>query len=365
MVGTIYKIESNVNKKVYIGLSFRLKRRWYEHQFELKKGTHGNKHLQSHYDKHGGDVFDYSIVWQGECEPEELFNKEQHYITLYNSFDKTKGFNMNKGGIGSLGLIPTTRKLNKEQVLHIKRLLFFKTFQISRLSKSMGIPIDAVINIRDKDYYKEWTLSFDHYEQYEEYKELAKYYRCFSSVKKINKVYFWLLDNPEATYIPNKIEKNIHSVLKTNVRLRTDYEHGHKIIYIEDRLRNNVELKERKAETVLLRYLEGKTTREISDETNITQTYINGIINGDKLGEYCLSIREKVSQKREQEENSIKELVESIFELYIKHKRNNLPITQNEIAEILGIKKSKVGGILRGENFKKYSEPYLKELSTL
>ena len=365
MIGTIYKIESKANNKVYIGLTFRLKRRWYEHQLELKQGVHGNKHHQSHYDKHGSDVFDYSIIWQGECEPEELFNKEQYYIELHDSFSRDKGFNMNKGGIGSLGLIPTTRKLKKEQVLHIRRLLFFKSFQTNKLARSMGIKPDVVFNIKNNGYYKEWTLSFESYEQYEEYQELAKQFRCLASVKRIDKVYFWLLENPEAIYIPDKIEKNIHSVLNTNVRLWTDYEHGHKIRYIEDRLKSNIETKEKKAKTVLLKFLEGKTTKEISNETNITQTYINGIINGSKLGEYCLSIREKVNQKREQEENSIKELVESIFELYIKHKINNLPITQNEIAETLGIKKSKVGGILRGENFKKYSEPYLKELSTL
>lgn len=364
MIGTIYKITSSVNKKVYIGLSYRYEGRWKDHRRCLKNGNHANKHLQAHYNKHG-DVFSYSILWQKECSPEELFEKEQEYIKTYNSFDKTKGFNMNKGGVGSLGLVHPERELKKEQVLQIKRLLYFKAFQVNKMSRYLGVTTSVIQNIRDKGYYKDWTLSFDSYEQYIEYQELAKQFRCYASVKRIDRVYNWLKQNPNALFIPDEVEKNIHGVLAQNVRLREDYEHGFKIHFIEKRLRENAKNRENKAEVVLLKFLEGKTTREISQETKIPQRYVNGIISGDKLGSHCRSLRDKVDKIKQEEEDSHRELVENVCIAYINNHKLEKKLTQKELAAEIGIKPAKFNAIIRGENFKRYSKPYLDEINRI
>ena len=77
MKGTIYKIESKVNGKVYIGMTTRnIEIRWYEHKTELIRNKHHNIKLQRHYNKYG-DVFNYSIIEELEFEDEEIFSVER------------------------------------------------------------------------------------------------------------------------------------------------------------------------------------------------------------------------------------------------------------------------------------------------
>jgi len=77
MIG-VYKIA--VNDKCYVGSSsFDIANRWNQHLSKLRKGTHGNAHLQNSFNKHGEEVLIFSVLEVVET-PEGVIDVEQKYI---------------------------------------------------------------------------------------------------------------------------------------------------------------------------------------------------------------------------------------------------------------------------------------------
>lgn len=78
----IYKILNKVNGKFYVGSSTNITKRWWTHKTELKSGKHCNIHLQSSWNLHGENSFEFSIVEQlsENISDEELKDKEQVYL---------------------------------------------------------------------------------------------------------------------------------------------------------------------------------------------------------------------------------------------------------------------------------------------
>lgn len=74
----IYSIFNLINGKRYVGSSVNLYNRLHEHLHNLKNNKAHNKHLQSAWNKYGEDNFIYNIL--EFCNPEERFEREQHYI---------------------------------------------------------------------------------------------------------------------------------------------------------------------------------------------------------------------------------------------------------------------------------------------
>lgn len=93
MIG-IYSITCTATKECYIGQSIRIKTRWKEHQSALKCNKHYNYKLQEAYNQYGEINFVYKVLEL--CSKNELNNKEQYYIKLYNSFNN--GYNLTEGG---------------------------------------------------------------------------------------------------------------------------------------------------------------------------------------------------------------------------------------------------------------------------
>ena len=93
----IYCIENLINNKVYIGQSIDVYQRLSSHKSALKHNRHDNTYLQHAYNKYGAENFDFSILC--ECTPDELDNLERYYILdVYNSTDRSKGYNRESGG---------------------------------------------------------------------------------------------------------------------------------------------------------------------------------------------------------------------------------------------------------------------------
>ena len=88
----IYKITNTLNKKVYIGSSINLRSREYKHFWMLRKGIHDNHYLQKSFIKHGKNNFVFQIILF--CEPNELVEKENIFINLYESNNLDKGYNL-------------------------------------------------------------------------------------------------------------------------------------------------------------------------------------------------------------------------------------------------------------------------------
>jgi predicted GIY-YIG superfamily endonuclease len=90
----IYKIENLLNGKVYIGQSVNIEKRWSTHKSELEKKYHYNIHLQSAWNKYGGDNFEFSIV--EECNIDQLNQCEIYWIAKFDSYEN--GYNLTPGG---------------------------------------------------------------------------------------------------------------------------------------------------------------------------------------------------------------------------------------------------------------------------
>ena len=92
----IYCIHNKRNNKRYIGRSLNINRRFTGHYSSLTGGTHGNFYLQSEWDLYGEGCFEFIILEQ--CEPEQLMELEEKYITLYSSTIDKHGYNLTLGG---------------------------------------------------------------------------------------------------------------------------------------------------------------------------------------------------------------------------------------------------------------------------
>lgn len=78
----IYKIECKKTGAFYIGSAVSIYDRWHGHLSELKKGKHGNIHLQRIYNKYGKDQLSFSVIEL--CDVPQLLIKEQGYINKLN-----------------------------------------------------------------------------------------------------------------------------------------------------------------------------------------------------------------------------------------------------------------------------------------
>jgi len=107
----IYKIENLINGKVYIGLSQHIYQRWQLHKNDLNGNRHDNQYLQNAWNKYGKDNFKFEII--EKCDISLVEEKEEYYITLYNSCNRKKGYNMNFGGKLHLHTEEVKQKISK------------------------------------------------------------------------------------------------------------------------------------------------------------------------------------------------------------------------------------------------------------
>lgn len=94
MKGFIYIIRNTINSKVYIGQTrTSISQRWSEH---LRHAKYGDQVINRAMRKYGVDKF--YIETLEICEVSELDKREIYYIDLYDSVDKSKGYNVSIGG---------------------------------------------------------------------------------------------------------------------------------------------------------------------------------------------------------------------------------------------------------------------------
>lgn len=98
-MGYIYKITNDINDKIYIGkCCSTIEDRYKEHLRDYKKSRMENRPLYSAMKKYGVEHFKIEQI--DECEDIVLSDKEQYWITYYNSYQN--GYNATLGGDGSL-----------------------------------------------------------------------------------------------------------------------------------------------------------------------------------------------------------------------------------------------------------------------
>ena len=108
----IYKIENIINNKVYVGSSVSIEDRWIRHKTDLVKGKSCSIKLQNSYNKHGVENFEFSIL--EECRIDNLIEREQYYINMYNSYNE--GYNCCAIAGNTLGFSPSEETRNKIRI---------------------------------------------------------------------------------------------------------------------------------------------------------------------------------------------------------------------------------------------------------
>jgi len=95
----VYLITNSVNGKVYVGQSIQSgSGRWRKHKSLLRCNKHDNIHLQNAWNKYGEVVWSYKVIDRATNQA-ELDKLETYYIVeVYNSNDRTKGYNKSTGG---------------------------------------------------------------------------------------------------------------------------------------------------------------------------------------------------------------------------------------------------------------------------
>lgn len=92
----LYKITNSLNGKYYIGSSNNFSKRWSKHRNTLRRGKHGNSHLQAAFNKYGEEAFVYEtfrefeegtdplVVLQAEQDILDSFTEEDWSHNVYN-----------------------------------------------------------------------------------------------------------------------------------------------------------------------------------------------------------------------------------------------------------------------------------------
>ena len=99
----VYMHRCKENGKIYIGKTNDIKRRWRSNGIEYKpgKGEENNRPFWNAIKKYGWSCFEHIILEKG-LNDEEASEKEKLYIQLYDSRNKSKGYNIAEGGNGGL-----------------------------------------------------------------------------------------------------------------------------------------------------------------------------------------------------------------------------------------------------------------------
>ena len=135
MVG-IYKITNKVNGKVYIGQSQNIKERWAEHK-RPSNFINPTKLLYQAMKEFSLDKFSFEIL--EECDKTELLNREQYYISLYDSLEPN-GYNMQMGQ-------NYRRKISKEAIQGIEQDLIENKLSRKEICEKWNISPSYVSNV--------------------------------------------------------------------------------------------------------------------------------------------------------------------------------------------------------------------------
>lgn len=140
----IYKIENNINHKIYIGQSVNIERRWRDH-----RSAQDELPIHRAFYKYGIENFTFEII--EECSKEELDEKECYYIHYFNSYNN--GYNLTVGGQGSSH---SGISLSYEQVKEIRKLLSEEKLSNLEIAQNYNVSENTIIAINTgKAWYEE------------------------------------------------------------------------------------------------------------------------------------------------------------------------------------------------------------------
>jgi group I intron endonuclease len=116
----IYMIRNVITGQYYIGSAQNLKRRFREHEQQLKAGAHFNSRLQNAWNKHGATAFVFFPLSMLQTK-EQLIPAEQLMIDSYRAADCNFGYNSRPTAQSNLGHKFSDETRQKIRVANIGR----------------------------------------------------------------------------------------------------------------------------------------------------------------------------------------------------------------------------------------------------
>ena len=106
----VYKLQNLINGKVYIGQTKHPSGRKASHFYVAKKND--KRPLYASIRKHGAENFSFEVL--EECVDELIDEREQHWVTHFDSYNPEKGYNLTTGGRRGDERVTLGRKLSEE-----------------------------------------------------------------------------------------------------------------------------------------------------------------------------------------------------------------------------------------------------------
>lgn len=124
-VWKVYVHTNKCNGKRYVGITSKAKP---EHRWNSGRGYSESTHFYTAIQKYGWDAFDHEILRDGLTEAEAKA-EEKRLIALWNTMDRSCGYNMTSGGDGTPGYIPSDETRAKLSVARRKENLSDETLK--------------------------------------------------------------------------------------------------------------------------------------------------------------------------------------------------------------------------------------------
>lgn len=128
----VYAIVNTVTGKRYVGSTINtIRHRWRTHRNKLKANSHGNKYLQSAWNKYGSTKFEFILLEQ--CPPEDCLKLEQKWMDYYKVADRRYGYNGRPIAESNLG-----KKFGPMAEAHKKKII----------AKLIGRPVSEITRLK-------------------------------------------------------------------------------------------------------------------------------------------------------------------------------------------------------------------------
>ena len=177
-MGYIYKIENQINHKVYIGQTIKsLNKRFSQHKNNYTKPYFSQIHLYRAFKKYGIENFSFEKIEQ--VNDEDLDEREKYWIAYYNSYEN--GYNSTLGG-RDIELY----KWDQEQI----KKLYDEYRSARKVAKIIGCDHSTIDNIINKMNWPRYSVSSQRLHRIVLIKEDTEY--IFSSLEEAAN---WLIEN--------------------------------------------------------------------------------------------------------------------------------------------------------------------------
>lgn len=132
----IYKITNKLNNKIYIGQSVNISYRWTAHRCRPfnENSNQYNSSLYKAIRKYGIENFQFEVL--EECLKSELNDKEKYYISLFDSTNPKKGYNLTTGG---QDFHQTNSKISEKNLFEIVDLLKNSLLSEEEIGKKFNV----------------------------------------------------------------------------------------------------------------------------------------------------------------------------------------------------------------------------------